>query len=74
MTISTETRLVTYTGNGATTEFDFAFHIPTGALVVTLYTIAREMRWKFALKLCGRQMAWAAGFSLVIAWIGALAF
>lgn len=40
MTISTETRLVTYTGNGATTEFDFAFHIPTGALVVTLYTIA----------------------------------
>lgn len=40
MTISTETRLVTYTGNGATTEFDFSFHIPTGALVVTLYTIA----------------------------------
>ena len=40
--------------------------------LVTLYTIAREMRWKFALKLCGRQMAWAASFSLVIAWIGAL--
>jgi hypothetical protein len=30
------------------------------------------MRWKFAAKLAGRQMAWAAGFSLVIAWIGAL--
>jgi Fe2+ transport system protein B len=40
--------------------------------LVTLSTIAREMRWKFALKLCGRQMAWAASFSLVIAWIGAL--
>lgn len=40
MTISTETRLVTYTGNGATTEFDFSFLIPTDSLVVTLYTIA----------------------------------
>jgi Fe2+ transport system protein B len=40
--------------------------------LVTLYTIAREMRWHFALRLCGRQMAWAGGFSLVIAWIGAL--
>jgi len=38
--------------------------------LVTLFTIAREMRWKFAVKLCTRQMAWAAGFSLVIAWIG----
>ncbi len=38
--------------------------------LVTLCTIAREMRWKFALWLCGRQMAWAAGFSLLIAWIG----
>jgi ferrous iron transport protein B len=40
--------------------------------LVTLYTIGREMRWKFAAKLAGRQMAWAAGFSLVIAWVGAL--
>jgi ferrous iron transport protein B len=40
--------------------------------LVTLYTIAREMRWHFALRLCGRQMAWAAGFSLLIAWTGAL--
>jgi len=40
--------------------------------LVTLFTIGKEMRWKFAAKLAGRQMAWAAGFSLVIAWIGAL--
>ena len=40
--------------------------------LVTLFTIGKEMRWKFALGLCGRQMAWAAGFSLLIAWIGAL--
>lgn len=40
--------------------------------LVTLFTIGREMRWKFAARLCGRQMAWAAGFSLVIAWVGAL--
>lgn len=42
--------------------------------LVTLFTIGKEMRWKFAAKLCGRQMAWAAGFSLVIAWVGALVF
>lgn len=42
--------------------------------LVTLYTIAREMRWKFALQLCARQMAWTAGFSLLIAWTGALLF
>jgi len=40
--------------------------------LVTLYTIGREMRWKFAAKLAARQMAWAAGFSLVIAWVGVL--
>ncbi|MEM1443181.1 MAG: nucleoside recognition domain-containing protein [Verrucomicrobiota bacterium] len=40
--------------------------------LVTLFTIGKEMRWKFALKLCGRQMAWAAGFALVIGWLGAL--
>ncbi|MEM1440811.1 MAG: nucleoside recognition domain-containing protein [Verrucomicrobiota bacterium] len=42
--------------------------------LVTLFTIGREMSWKYAARLCGRQMAWAAGFSLVIAWIGALCF
>ncbi|MEM9235339.1 MAG: nucleoside recognition domain-containing protein [Verrucomicrobiota bacterium] len=42
--------------------------------LVTLFTVAREMRWKFALKLCARQMLWASGFSLVIAWVGALVF
>ena len=42
--------------------------------LVTLFTIAKEMRWSFAAKLCLRQMAWAAGFSLVIAWVGALFF
>lgn len=40
MTITNSTRLVTYTGNGVTTEFDYTFLIPTGALVVTLYEIA----------------------------------
>lgn len=40
--------------------------------LVTLFTIGREMRWSFAAKLAGRQMIWAAGFSLAIAWIGAL--
>ena len=42
--------------------------------LVTIFTIAREMRWKFAIKLCTRQMLWAAGFSFCIAWIGELAF
>lgn len=42
--------------------------------LVTLFTVAKEMRWKFALKLCGRQMLWASGFSLVIAWTGVLLF
>ena len=36
--------------------------------LVTVFSIISEMRWKFALKLCVRQMAWAAGFSLIIAW------
>lgn len=42
--------------------------------LVTVLTIIREMRWKFAAKLCARQMAWAAGFGLLIAWAGALLF
>ncbi|MEO0414207.1 MAG: nucleoside recognition domain-containing protein [Verrucomicrobiota bacterium] len=40
--------------------------------IVTLFTMARELHWSFAVKTCLRQMAWASGFSLVIAWIGAL--
>ena len=40
--------------------------------LVTLFTIGREMSWKFATQLCLRQMAWAAGFSFMIAWVGAL--
>ncbi|MEM7012258.1 MAG: nucleoside recognition domain-containing protein [Verrucomicrobiota bacterium] len=40
--------------------------------LVTLFTIGREMRWKFAARLCGRQMAWASAFGLMIAWVGAL--
>lgn len=40
--------------------------------LVTLYTIGREMHWKFAARLCLRQMAWAGGFSLAIAWVGAI--
>lgn len=38
--------------------------------MVTLVTIAREMRWTFALRLCLRQMAWASAFALLIAWLG----
>ncbi|TVP81276.1 MAG: ferrous iron transporter B [Puniceicoccaceae bacterium] len=40
--------------------------------LVTLLTVAREMRWKFALRMLGRQVAFAAGFALCIAWVGAL--
>ncbi|MDP0491031.1 MAG: nucleoside recognition domain-containing protein [Verrucomicrobiota bacterium JB023] len=42
--------------------------------LVTVFTVAREMGWKFAARLCARQMAWAAGFALIIAWSGALIF
>jgi len=40
--------------------------------IVTVTTIVKEMRWKFALLLCGKQMLWASAFSLMIAWGGAL--
>jgi len=40
--------------------------------LVTLLTIAREMKWRFAFKLCARQVAWAVAFSLIIAWGGVL--
>lgn len=39
--------------------------------IVTVFTIIREMRWKFAVQLCLRQVAWASGFSVLIAWGGA---
>jgi len=42
--------------------------------LVTVLTIVREMRWKFAAKLCAKQMGWAMGFATVIAWGGALLF
>ena len=42
--------------------------------LVTLFTTVREMRWKFAAKLCARQITWAAGFAIIIAWSGALFF
>ena len=42
--------------------------------LVTLFTTVREMRWKFAAKLCARQMVWASGFAMIIAWSGALFF
>ena len=40
--------------------------------LVTVCTIVREMSWKFAARLCARQMIWASGFGVVIAWGGAL--
>lgn len=42
--------------------------------LVTLFAIGKEMQWAFAARLCARQMLWASGFSLAIAWGGALLF
>lgn len=42
--------------------------------LVTVFTIIREMRWKFAAKLCLQQMLWALGFTAIIAWGGKLLF
>lgn len=42
--------------------------------LVTLWTIAREYNLKYALRLSLRQAAGAAGFSLLIAWVGSLLF
>lgn len=42
--------------------------------LVTLFAIGKEMRWKFAARLCLRQMAWASAFALGIALVGALLF
>ncbi|MEM7674324.1 MAG: nucleoside recognition domain-containing protein, partial [Verrucomicrobiota bacterium] len=42
--------------------------------LVTVITVAREMRPKFALKMVGRQVSYAAVFSLCIAWFGKLFF
>jgi len=38
--------------------------------LVTMVTIAREIQWSFAARLCFRQIAWASAFSLTIAWLG----
>jgi len=40
--------------------------------LVTAWTIAREFTVRYALKLCLRQILGAAGFSLLLAWGGAL--
>ena len=40
--------------------------------LVTVLTIIREISWKFAAKLCARQMIWASGFGIIIAWGGAI--
>ncbi len=42
--------------------------------LVTLLAVAREMRPAFALKMVGRQAAFAFGFAVVIAWVGACFF
>ncbi|MFC5050954.1 nucleoside recognition domain-containing protein [Rubritalea spongiae] len=42
--------------------------------LVTVFTIIKEMRWKFAAKLCAKQMLWASGFAMIIAWTGALLY
>lgn len=68
------------TGGGLKVAFESPAQVLTavylaGVLLpclVTLFTIAREMSWKFAGKLCARQMVWACGFGLVIGWGGAL--
>lgn len=38
--------------------------------LVTLNTIGREMGWRYAARLCSRQVAWASVFGLIIAWLG----
>lgn len=40
--------------------------------LVTVITVAKEIRPSFALKMVGRQASYAAFFSLCIAWLGAL--
>ena len=40
--------------------------------LVTVSTIVREISWKFATKLCVRQVIWASGFGIIVAWGGAL--
>ena len=42
--------------------------------LVTLWTIAREFTWKYAGRLCLKQIAGAAAFSLLLAWGGRLFF
>lgn len=42
--------------------------------LVTVFTIIKEMRWKFAASLCAKQMLWASGFAMIIAWSGAFLF
>ena len=39
---------------------------------VTVWTVAKELRLGFALRMMGRQAAFAAGFSVGIAWLGLL--
>lgn len=43
MTVTSSTRVVTATGNGATTEWPYSFEIPTGTAEVTLTTIATNV-------------------------------
>lgn len=38
--------------------------------LVTVLTLVREFAYKSALVMLGRQVAWAIGFSLIIAWTG----
>lgn len=40
--------------------------------LVTLWTIAKEMKYRFAIKMVAKQAGYAAAFSLCIAWIGCL--
>ena len=40
--------------------------------LVTVFTVAKEMGPRFAIKMVGRQAGFAALFALSIAWIGAL--
>ena len=42
--------------------------------LVTLWTIAREFTWKYASRLCLKQIAGAAAFSLLLSWGGKLIF
>ena len=40
--------------------------------LVTIITVVREMHLRFAIKMLGRQIAYATAFAICVAWVGKL--